>query len=370
MRCAGPPHVRLRILADRVQPEPRPGWVAGRPAGPAARACRDLPACLSGGLPRRPRAHRWRGGRGRRQRADRGHGPRRLSHARRARRGAGRRRGRSRPARPRARPGLPRGRRLRPRPGPPACRTCRPSRPGAAGVAGAGDPRGSGRGAAARCVRRRTAVLQLGRRRRRGGPARRRRHRRRRRGRHRGRRGDRQATEAGQAPEGADAEAGGGRLPGITQAAVVAGTSASCEADSSVDAAGNQIAYPPQNAVDQDTTTAWRCDGSGVGQTLTLTLGQGTRIGEVGLIPGYAKTDPRSGVDRYAENNRITRVRWRFDDGSSVEQRLDGTAANRSLQTLRIPVTTSGSVVLEVLDSTPGSRDTMAVSEVRIGTAG
>ncbi|QNN54025.1 hypothetical protein H9L09_06505 [Nocardioides mesophilus] len=75
-------------------------------------------------------------------------------------------------------------------------------------------------------------------------------------------------------------------------------------------------------------------------------------------------------MDRYAENNRITRVRWRFDDGSSVEQRLDGTAANRSLQTLRIPVTTSGSVVLEVLDSTPGSRDTMAVSEVRIGTAG
>jgi hypothetical protein len=50
-------------------------------------------------------------------------------------------------------------------------------------------------------------------------------------------------------------------------------------------------------------------------------------------------------------------------------QRLDGSATNRELQTMRIPVTESDSVVLEVLASTRGPRNTMAVSEVRVGQA-
>ena len=129
------------------------------------------------------------------------------------------------------------------------------------------------------------------------------------------------------------------------------------------------MVYPPANTYDGDLTTAWRCNGTGVGQSLTLTLAEAGGIGEVGLVPGYAKTDPRSGVDRYAENNRITRVRWTFADGTSFVQRLDGTETNRELQTLRIPVTESDSVVLEVLASVRGPRNTMAVSEVRVGQA-
>ncbi|HET6653169.1 MAG TPA: hypothetical protein VFH10_11055 [Nocardioides sp.] len=160
-----------------------------------------------------------------------------------------------------------------------------------------------------------------------------------------------------------------GAYQGVTDQAVVGGASASCEAPASVDAAGNQIAYPPTNVYDGDMTTAWRCNGRGVGQSLTLTLAEAGRIGEVGLVPGYAKTDPRSGVDRYAENNRLTRVRWTFADGTSVVQGVDGAEANRSLQTMRIPVTESDTVVLEVLASTPGPRNTMAVSEVRVGQA-
>ena len=156
---------------------------------------------------------------------------------------------------------------------------------------------------------------------------------------------------------------------GNTDPAVIGGATASCQSPDSVDAAGNPIGSPPTNVYDGDLTTAWRCNGTGVGQSLTLTLAEAGRIGEVGLVPGYAKTDPRSGVDRYAENNRLTRVRWTLADGTSFVQRLDGSATNRGLQTMRIPATESDSVVLEVLASTRGPRNTMAVSEVRVGTA-
>jgi hypothetical protein len=168
-----------------------------------------------------------------------------------------------------------------------------------------------------------------------------------------------------------DQPAGGEPAPGSyrgrTETAVIGGSTGSCQAPDSVDAAGNTVGYPSTSAHDGDLTTAWRCDGTGVGQALTLTLAEPVRVGEVGLVPGYAKTDPRSGVDRYAENNRITRVRWTFSDGSSVVQRLDGSPTNRALQSTRVPATQSDQVVLEVLGSVRGPRNTMAVSEVRIG---
>ena len=157
------------------------------------------------------------------------------------------------------------------------------------------------------------------------------------------------------------------KYDGPLDPASIQGASASCQSEGSVDAGGRPVTYPPTNTHDGDMSTAWRCDGSGVGEQVTIDLAGGTRIGEVGLVPGYAKTDPRNGADRYAENNRITRVRWVFDDGSSVTQRLDGAADNRSLQTMRIPPAKSGKVVIEILGSTPGPRDTVAISEVRIG---
>ena len=172
-------------------------------------------------------------------------------------------------------------------------------------------------------------------------------------------------------PSGSDEGAGQGkdRYEGRTDAATVGGAAASCEAPPSVDAAGNRIRYEPANTYDGDLSTAWRCNGDGVGQTLTLSLPEGVRVGEVGLVPGYAKTDPRSGADRYAENNRITRVRWTFADGTSFVQRLDGSPTNREMQTVRIPLTESNQVEIEVLASTRGARNTIAVSEVRVGQA-
>lgn len=106
----------------------------------------------------------------------------------------------------------------------------------------------------------------------------------------------------------------------------------------------------------------------GVGKKLTIRLAQPTELGAVGLVPGYAKTDPDNGVDRYRENNRLTRVRWTFSDGSSIVQTLDGSPTNRDVQTMAIPPTPAGSVVLEILASTPGDRNTVAISSVQLGS--
>ena len=143
---------------------------------------------------------------------------------------------------------------------------------------------------------------------------------------------------------------------------------ASCESDSSRDATGARVTYEPDLAVDDDPESAWRCPGDGVDESLVLDLGGSLRVAEVGLVPGYAKTDPADGTDRYAENRRLTMVRWRFDDGTTVEQELDPDPANRELQTTRMPPTATSRLVMEIVASSDGSRDTVAVSDLRIAT--
>ena len=141
---------------------------------------------------------------------------------------------------------------------------------------------------------------------------------------------------------------------GATDLARGTAAGASCQAADAFDAGGNKVRYDPGNVYDEDMTTAWRCDGDGSGEKLTIDLADPTKIGEVGLIPGYAKTDPRSGVDRYAENDRIRKVRWVFDDGTAVEQTFDTSAKNRSMQSMRIPVTKADRVVVEILGAERG----------------
>src|SRR6185437_6866845 len=161
----------------------------------------------------------------------------------------------------------------------------------------------------------------------------------------------------------------GKKYTGPTSTAAIGGASATCESAPGVDSAGHPVRYKPSNVFDEDMTTAWRCDGDGSGQKLTIDLAETTKIGQLGLIPGYAKTDPRSGVDRYAENNRVTKVRWEFDDGTSIEQTFDPSPKNRSMQSMRIPVVKTSQVTVEILDSKNGPRDTVAVSELRLGAA-
>ncbi|MCW2786452.1 MAG: hypothetical protein JWP74_2969 [Marmoricola sp.] len=142
---------------------------------------------------------------------------------------------------------------------------------------------------------------------------------------------------------------------------------ATCTAPPGVDSAGHPVDYQVANAIDGKSDTAWRCDGSAIGETLTLTLPAGTSVTELGVIPGYAKTDPTSGTDRYAENNRITRIRWTLADGVVVTQNLNPDPTDRALQTIRTPATVTGTVTLQILKVAKGSRDTTAISEIQVG---
>jgi hypothetical protein len=128
---------------------------------------------------------------------------------------------------------------------------------------------------------------------------------------------------------------------------------ASATAPDSVDASGNPVSYPVSNVVDGNEQTAWRAVGDGHGVTVTLTLPSAAHLTEVGLIPGYAKLDPANGVDRFHQERRITEVRWRFDDGSTVEQRFDDQPA---LQHTAVDVTTT-SVTVEIVATRPGNPD-------------
>jgi len=141
---------------------------------------------------------------------------------------------------------------------------------------------------------------------------------------------------------------------------------ATCTARPGNDSAGKPVRYDASNTVDQDPTTAWRCDGEAIGTVLTITLPADTEVGQVGLIPGYAKTDPKSDADRYAENNRITKVRWTLADGTVVEQTLDPSPDNREIQLMRVPRTATGTLTLEILAVDRGSRNTTAISELEV----
>ena len=171
------------------------------------------------------------------------------------------------------------------------------------------------------------------------------------------------AEERGQLPVSGDAPWDGEVTPVVASVA-----EASCEADASRDAAGRPVTYEPALSVDADPESTWRCPGDGIGETLVLDLGGSVRVAEVALVPGYAKTDAADGTDRYAENRRITAVRWRFDDGTTVEQDLDPDPALRDLQAVRIPPRATQRLVLEIVSSSDAERDTVAVSDVRIST--
>lgn len=151
---------------------------------------------------------------------------------------------------------------------------------------------------------------------------------------------------------------------------VATGVTADCTAAPATDDAGKPVAYDAGNVLDRDHNTAWRCDGSGDGHTLTFAFPAGTTISQVGLINGYTKTDPASGAKRYGEYRRITRVTWTFDNGRSVTQNLrDG---SQKTQRISVPRATTQRVALTIERSTdPGrkarSRDAVLISEVTFG---
>jgi hypothetical protein len=188
----------------------------------------------------------------------------------------------------------------------------------------------------------------------------------------------------------ADTPAGGGNgaeggaattLPPLTPGAApiapvasIAGATATCTSGPGVDSAGNPFTYEAANAVDARTDTAWRCDGASTGASLRITFSQAATISWLGVVPGFAKTDPYDGTDRYVQGRKISSARFVFDDGTYVEHTFDTWTTSRDMQTLRFPPVVTAHVDMVVLSSVPGTptngftaTDKIAVSELAVG---
>ncbi|MCW2810881.1 MAG: hypothetical protein JWP61_1339 [Friedmanniella sp.] len=146
-----------------------------------------------------------------------------------------------------------------------------------------------------------------------------------------------------------------------------------CQAPAATDDAGQTVSYTPAGLLDGVASTAWRCDGAGVGHTIAFAFPAGSTVTQVGLVNGYAKVDPASGAHRYGEYRRITEVTWTFPDGAAYPQRLvDG---EEGLQVMTVPAHPVGTVTLTIDASTPpgqpqSTRDAVLISDVAFATAG
>jgi hypothetical protein len=142
-----------------------------------------------------------------------------------------------------------------------------------------------------------------------------------------------------------------------------------CTASPGRDGRNKVVTYAVRNVLDKDHRTAWRCPGKAIGRRIVLTLRHRSEVVLVGLVPGYAKIDPATGDDRYAQNNRITKVAWIFDDGTRVVQRMSGSRKDRSLRTMRIVPEMTRTVTLRILAVATGPRHTTTISTVRVAVA-
>nr|WP_296072537.1 hypothetical protein [uncultured Actinoplanes sp.] len=135
---------------------------------------------------------------------------------------------------------------------------------------------------------------------------------------------------------------------------------ASSSADSSRDDAGNVVTFVPQNVVDGDISTAWRVPGRGVGESLTFTFPRPVHLTAVGVVPGYAKIDANSGVNRFLQNRRVLQARLSFDD-EAVDVRF---ADEPTVQQADVDVDTTVVEVTILASSPQTSRNFAAISEV------
>jgi hypothetical protein len=134
-------------------------------------------------------------------------------------------------------------------------------------------------------------------------------------------------------------------------------------APDSTDGCGKNVDFDAPRVADDQAETAWRMDGDGTGQSLTLSLGGSHRIVSVGMIPGYALVDPCDGTNRFTQNRRITRATWQFDDGTTVTQELRD-AADMQMVAVSAQATTV-TVHLDGVTADP-ERDFTAISELDV----
>jgi hypothetical protein len=128
-------------------------------------------------------------------------------------------------------------------------------------------------------------------------------------------------------------------------------------------AAGNPVTYVPANVIDGDVQTAWRAPGDGRGVTLTLIFDHPVDVARIGLIPGYAKTDPLTGANRFLQDRIIDAVAWQVPGLPATTQTFRPLPVP---QFVRLSATTSR-ITVRILDTSPsGGLDYTAISEIYV----
>jgi hypothetical protein len=138
---------------------------------------------------------------------------------------------------------------------------------------------------------------------------------------------------------------------------------ASSTAPSSTDAAGNPVTYVPTNVIDGNVQTAWRTPGDGRGQWVTLIFDNPIDVVRIGLIPGYAKTDPLTGANRFLQDRIIKAVVYQIPGLPDTPKTFEPLPVP---QFVPLSATTS-QITVKIVATTPaGGLDYTAISEIYV----
>lgn len=138
---------------------------------------------------------------------------------------------------------------------------------------------------------------------------------------------------------------------------------ASSTASNGTDGSGKPVSFAAANLVDGHPNTAWRTPGDGEHARIVITFARPVHVTALGLIPGYAKVDPVSHVDRFTENRRIKSVAWTTPSSKIADQTF---TSDPTMQTTKVNVTTTEIILTVTGTSKPGARDFTAISEIQI----
>lgn len=122
------------------------------------------------------------------------------------------------------------------------------------------------------------------------------------------------------------------------------------------------VSYPPENAIDTNTGTAWveGAEGYGVGASITFAFGEQRDIRLICVVNGYALNE-----DRYRANGRVRQFDVTTDQGEKTAVLSDLPVDEiTTFQRLRLPEGPTRSVTLKI-----GSTSSMGGSQAATDTA-
>lgn len=143
--------------------------------------------------------------------------------------------------------------------------------------------------------------------------------------------------------------------------------SANAFAPPSINACNEQTTFEPSNVLDGRFDTAWRVPGNGIGSFIQLDFDMPVQIDQLYIVPGYAKTDPCDGIDRFLQNRRVRQVMLTFENGEPVSANLEDRPIG---QAINFPIVTTRWVRVTITSTTDfnktDGRDFTPISEIGV----